>query len=407
MNLLLINKFFWRKGGSEAVYFEEMDLLRKHGHKIIPFSMKDKRNLSSEYADFFVSNVNFENETVGLLQKLTTAGRIIYSVEAKKKITQLLQKNSVDIAHFHIFQHQISPSVFKPLQNKGVPLVLTLHDLKPICPSYLMYTQGRICEDCKGNRFYNCVLNKCTKNSVVKSTINMIEMYFHHLVGYYKSVDMYIAVSEFYRQKMIEFGFPPEQVTHIPNFIDTDKFTYAGLDDGYGLYFGRLSNEKGLNTLLEACSLCPDIPMVITGTGPAERELRNKAESLGLDNITFTGYMSGQDLTDLLEAAAFTVLPSEWYENCPMSVLESLGVGTPVLGSRVGGIPELIDEGQDGLTFEMGNAHDLSEKMRTLFSNPGLRKEMGVYGANKISERYSPHNHYNLLATVYKNLAVN
>jgi glycosyltransferase involved in cell wall biosynthesis len=406
MNLLLINKFFWRKGGSEAVYFGEMDLLKSHGHKVIPFSMKDKRNFPSEYADFFVSNIDFESESSGIIQKLTAAGRIIYSSEARKKISQLLLNNKVDIAHFHIFQHQISPSVFSPLKKNDIPLVLTLHDLKPICPSYLMYTNDHICEACKGKHFYNCILNKCTKNSLIKSTINMIEMYFHYLMGYYKSVDKYIAVSEFYRQKMIEFGFSPEQITHIPNFIDTDKYRYSGRDDGYGLYFGRLSNEKGLNTLLDACSLNPDIPMVITGTGPAEKELKSKALALGLDNITFTGYRSGQGLIDLLEAASFTVLPSEWYENCPMSVLESLAVGTPVVGSRAGGIPELIDEEQDGLTFEMGNSEDLSEKMRTLWSNHNLRKNFGIHGANKISEHYGPASHYDLLSSVYKQLTV-
>jgi glycosyltransferase involved in cell wall biosynthesis len=244
--------------------------------------MKDSRNIPTDYEEYFVSNIDFESENTGLSQKIKTAGRIIYSTEARKKINLLLQKKSVDLAHFHIFQHQISPSVFGPLKKRNIPLVLTLHDLKPICPSYLMYTNDKICEACKGNRFYNCVLNKCTKNSLIKSVVNMLEMYLHHQLGYYQSVDKYIAVSEFYRQKMIEFGFPSDQITHIPNFIDTDKFKHAGRDDGYGLYFGRLSNEKGLNTLLDACACCPDIPMVITGTGPAEKELRDKVQLLVL-----------------------------------------------------------------------------------------------------------------------------
>ena len=402
MKLLLINKFFWRKGGSEAVYFGEMDLLNAHGHQVIPFSMHDERNIPSEYADYFVSNVDYENS--GLKEKLAVAARIIYSVEARQKIAHLLQDHQIDIAHFHIFQHQISPSVFGPLRKAGIPLVLTLHDLKPICPSYLMYTNNRICEDCKDRKFYNCVLNRCTKNSRFKSLVNMVEMYFHYLMGYYQNVDRYIAVSEFYRQKMIEFGFPPEQITHIPNFIDTEKFKYAGRDEGYGLYFGRLSHEKGLDTLLEACATTRDIPIRITGTGPAAEELQKKANALELDHVSFTGYKSGRDLIDLLEGASFTVLPSECYENCPMSILESLAVGTPVIGSRTGGIPELIEEGQDGFTFETGNAEDLADKMRQLWSYPELRREMGMSGTKKVLSRYVPDAHYKSLASVYAEL---
>ncbi len=403
MNLLLINKFFWRKGGSEAVYFGEIDLLKKHGHHIIPFSMQDKRNLPSEYAKYFTSNIDYEN--AGLRDKLTAVGRIIYSIEAKQKIEHLLQDHPVDLAHFHIFQHQISPSVFGPLRKARIPLVLTLHDFKPICPNYLMYTNNQICEACKGHKFYNCVLNSCTKNSRFKSMVNMMEMYFHHLMGYYKNVDQYIAVSEFYRQKMIEFGFPPEQITLIPNFIDTERFQYTDQDDGYGLYFGRLSHEKGLGTLLEASAMTPEIPMVITGTGPAEKELRQKANSLGLSNVTFTGYKSGDCLINLLKGASFTVLPSEWYENCPMSILESLAVGTPVIGSRSGGIPELINVGDDGFTFEMGSAEELAEKMQKLWASAKQRREMGVNGAKKIATQYTPGIHYEKLSQLYTELA--
>lgn len=402
MNLLLINKFFWRKGGSEAVYFGEMDLLEGHGHLTIPFSMQDERNFPSDYAKYFVSKIDYES--TGLKDKLTAAGRIVFSLEARRRMARLLRDHKIDIAHFHIFQHQISPSVFGPLRKAGVPLVLTLHDLKPICPSYLMYTNGHTCEACKGHKFYNCVLNSCTKNSRFKSMVNMVEMYFHYLMGYYQNIDRYIAVSGFYRQKMIEFGFPPEQIVHIPNFIDTEKFQYSGRDEGYGLYFGRLSHEKGLTTLLEACAANRDIPMVIAGTGPSEEALRTKAQAMGLDHVSFVGYQSGQALIDLLENASFTVLPSECYENCPMSILESLAVGTPVIGSRSGGIPELIEEEQDGFSFETGNTEDLREKMSQLWSNKSLRLEMGKRGAEKIKSQYSPEIHYESLVSVYAEL---
>ncbi|MGB5277322.1 MAG: glycosyltransferase family 1 protein, partial [Gammaproteobacteria bacterium] len=188
MNILFINKFYWKKGGSEAVYFAETALLEKHGHTVIPFSMLDEQNEPSEYSRYFVSNINYDNASS--LEKLVAASRIIYSFEARKKIKELLNDIKIDIAHFHIFQHQISPSVFGPLKEAGIPVVLSLHDLKPMCPNYQMYTHGHTCEKCKGHKYYHCFLNSCTKGSRAKSLINTVEMYFHHFMGSYrKDVD--------------------------------------------------------------------------------------------------------------------------------------------------------------------------------------------------------------------------
>ena len=166
MDILLINKFFWKKGGSETVFFGEKALLEENGHKVIPFSMKDQKNEQSEYSQYFIDSVNYD--AGGLKNKLSAAGKIIYSFEARNNMKRLLSDVHVDLAHFHIFQHQISPSVFGPLKSKKIPLVLTLHDLKPICPNYKMYTNGKVCEECKGRKFYNCFRNKCTKGSTLK-----------------------------------------------------------------------------------------------------------------------------------------------------------------------------------------------------------------------------------------------
>ncbi|MDH5189864.1 MAG: glycosyltransferase family 4 protein [Gammaproteobacteria bacterium] len=402
MNILSINKFYWLKGGSETVYFGEKNLLEKHGHTVIPFSMQDKSNFPSEYSKFFVRNIDYEN--AGLREKIISAGRIIYSFEARKKMTELLQNVQIDIAHFHIFQHQISPSVFDPLRKAGIPIVLSLHDLKPICPNYKMYTQGHICEKCMGGKFYNCTLNKCTKNSTGKSLVNTIEMYFHHIAGYYDMVDRFIAISSFHKQKMIEFGFPSEKFSYIPNFIDLQEYPVPNLDKEYILYFGRLSDDKGLDTLLEASTHRKDIPLVIAGTGPHEKHLKQKAQDLGLSNVKFVGYKSGGELTNLIGNTSFTILPSELYENCPMTILESMAMGKPVIGARLGGIPELINEGIDGYTFEKGNSEELARKIEYLWSNKEKRIELGQAGRKKIEERHTPEHHYDLLMKTYSNV---
>jgi len=402
MNILFINKFFWDKGGSETVYFGEMDLLEKHGHTVIPFSMQDERNRPSEFSKYFVSNINYE--TASKYEKIVAASRIIYSFEAKKKITELLKNNKIDIAHFHIFQHQISPSVFAPLKKAGIPIVLTLHDLKPMCPNYQMYTKGHTCEKCKGHKYYNCLLNSCTKGSRAKSLINTIEMYFHHYMGYYKNVDSYIAVSNFFKDKMSEFGFRKDNITYIPNFIDTNRFKYNPGDKGYALFLGRLSKEKGIDKLIQACEMTPEIPVVIAGTGPMEEHLKKVVQDKVLSNVSFVGFKSGDDLLKLISEASFTILPSQVYENCPMSILESMATGTPVIGAHIGGIPELIEENIDGLTFNASDPASLAEKMKQLWNDPELRLEMGRKGSEKVHKRNTPEKQYEDLINTYESV---
>lgn len=397
---MLVNKYYWRKGGSETVFFGEKDLLELHGHQVIPFSMQHKNNFTTTYSRFFVSEVDYSK--IGLVGKLSAALRVIYSLEAKRKMDALLSTENVDIAHFHIFQHQISPSVFGSLKKRNIPIILTLHDLKPMCPNYRMYTQGAICEKCKGGKFYNCALNKCTKNSAFKSMINVVEMYLHYALGYYQNVDKYISPSNFIRNKMIEFGYPADQIITIPNFINVAQFGMSHEDHDYGLYFGRLSDEKGVNTLLEACKQCPEIPIVIVGNGPAEDSLKQLAKDLELNNVSFTGYKSGKDLIDLVEKSSFTILTSKVYENCPMSILESHAIGKAVIGSRIGGIPELIKDGQDGFTFEPGNSDELAEKMLLLWRDKKTRTSMGLSGRKKVEAEFTPERHYDQLISVYR-----
>jgi len=403
MNIISINKFFWNKGGSEAVFFGEMELLESNGHKVVPFSMKAENNLESPYSQYFVDNIDYASS--GSSGKIKAAMNIIYSFEARSKMKRLLQDFLPDIAHFHIFQHQISPSVFGPLKKKKVPLVLTLHDLKPICPTYKMYTNNNVCEACKGGKFYNCFLNKCTMDSAFKSLINTVEMYLHDLLGYYRGVDRYIAVSEFYKNKMIEYGFKEEQVVCIPNYIDVDKFQRPYDDQGYGLYFGRLSNEKGLNHLLDAAAIANDVPLYIAGTGPLEDELKLIVEQNNITNIKFLGFVSGDELLNLISRASFTVISSMWYENCPMSVLESLALETPVIGANIGGIPELIENNVDGYIYEPGNSKELAEKMNQIMVNADARRVMGEAGRKKIVEHFNKEQHYKKLLALYTELA--
>ena len=402
MLILSINKFFWRKGGSETVFFDEKALLESKGHSVIPFSMKNEDNLESEYSDYFVEYVDYGKS--GLASKLASASKIIYSFDARKKMKLLLEQAAPEVAHFHIFQHQISPSVFKPLQDKNIPIILTLHDLKPMCPNYKMYVNGSVCEKCKGAKFYNSVVNKCTKDSIFGSLVNMIEMYFHHYMRYYRDVDIYIAVSNFYREKMIEFGFPAEKISYLPNYIDVTEYEVSKSHDDYILYFGRLSEEKGLETFIKAATLNPSINHFIVGAGPIELKLKTLVNEGNISNVTFLGFKSGAELKMIISRALCIVVPSEWYENCPMSVLESFASARPVIGSNIGGIPELISESIDGLIFKTHDAQDFALKIKWMSENKDEAIKMGLAGRKKVEDKFNKNLHYAGLMSIYKSV---
>lgn len=363
MKILMVNKFFYIKGGSETYYFELKRKLEEEGHQVVDFSMKDEKNFESPYSDFFVDNVDYTGNS-SLSSKLKIASNIIYSKEAKKKFESLVLKEKPDIVHLHIFQHQISPSILDVCKKYNIPTVYTAHDLKMICLNYKMMHHGKICEDCKDGRLYHCAFNKCVKDSFSKSCINTIEGYLHKWRKSYDAIDYIITPSDFYRKKFIEFGVNPERVVHIPNFLDREKPSVNKRDDNkrYFLYFGRLSEEKGILTLIKAMEGI-ESDLYIVGSGPLKEEIQGYISTNNLINIKLLGFKSGQELIDIVGNAKAVVLPSEWYENGPYSAIEALQLSRPIFGAKIGGIPELINN--NGYLFKMGNIESLVDALES------------------------------------------
>lgn len=357
----MVNKFFYIKGGSETYYFALKRKLEEEGHQVIDFSMKDEKNFESPYSDFFVNNVNY-SEKSSLLSKLNMAFNIIYSQEAKKKFESLVLKEKPDIVHLHIFQHQISPSILDICKKYNIPTVYTAHDLKMICLNYKMMHHGKICEDCKDGHLFHCAFNKCVKDSFSKSCINTIEGYLHKWRKSYDAIDYIITPSDFYRRKFIEFGINPQKIVHIPNFLDREKTLVNRRIDHqkYFLYFGRLSEEKGILTLVKAMKDVASY-LYIVGSGYLKGEIERYIEDNKAKNIKMLGFKSGQELIDIVGNAKAVVLPSEWYENGPYSAIEALQLGRPIIGSDIGGIPELVDG--NGFLYESGNVKDLRNRI--------------------------------------------
>lgn len=402
MKILNINKFYYRKGGSETYYFGLSNLLRENGQEVIPFSMKDENNYNSKYNKYFVENVSYKN--MSSKEKIKNGMKLIYSFEAKNKVKEIIRDTTPDIAHLHIFQHQISPSIIKEIKKNSIPIVNTIHDLKIICPNYKMFNNGDICEDCKGNKFYNCFKNRCIKDSISNSLLNTIEAYTHRILKSYDYVDKFICPSEFFKNKFIEFGIPKEKIIHIPNFIDISKFEPNYDSEDYFIYLGRLSEEKGIKTLITSMKQVNKSKLIIIGNGPLDKELKNIVKNENIKNIEFTGFKSGNELESLIRKCKFMIIPSEWYENAPMSIIECMAYGKPVIGSNIGGIPELIENGRSGLTFKCKDSNDLANKINTLLDDKEIIINMGKESRRIAQDQYDKSIHYKKIIKLYKDL---
>jgi glycosyltransferase involved in cell wall biosynthesis len=393
MNVLLINKFFYRRGGSEVSLFLTARALEKHGHRTAFLAMSHPDNLPSPYDRYFVSGVDFEAPAWSL-QGLRAAGRVLYSFEARRRLEALIRDDRPDIAHVHNIHHQLTPSIFHTLRRHRIPVVMTLHDYKVVCPAYNLFRDGRPCELCRGGRFYNCLRHKCSKNSRLRSLVNTLEMYLHRdILRTEGLVNVYLSPSRFLGDKVAAMGFRPK-VMHLPNALDLDEFEpAAGPGEDRLVYFGRLSPEKGLPTLLDALA-GTSIRCLVIGRGPLGDALRERAGRESLNGVSFSDYLSPVDLRPIIRASRAVVVPSEWYENNPYSVLESFALARPVIAARIGGLPELVQDGETGLTFTPGSASELRRRMEDLLAGPadsealGRRARRFVEGRNGLEAYY-------------------
>lgn len=403
--LLAINNYFYRRGGAEAIFLEHMQLFSEIGWEVIPFAMQHPDNDASVWSEHFVSEIEYGRES-SLLTKVAQAGKIIYSFEAQRSIEALIEQARPDIAHAHNVYHHLSPSIFATLKKAGIPTVMTVHDLKLACPAYKMLVDGHVCEECRGGRIYNVVRHRCIKGSLVLSGLVFLETIVHRGLGLYRNkVDRFVVPSRFYREKLIEWGWPAEQLVYIPNFVDTQEFATGWNEGDYFGFAGRLAPEKGLVTLIRAAAQAKQ-RLVIAGTGPDEAMLKALVAELGAD-VTFAGYVSGGNLRRLIGEARALVLPSEWYENAPVSILEAYALGRPVIGAAIGGIPEMIREGETGMTAIAGDADDLARAIGAMADlTAAARSRMGMNGREWIARDFSAAAYRDRMVDLYATLGV-
>lgn len=370
MRILMINKFLYPNGGSETYIFKLGDYLKSRGHEVQYFGMEHEGRCAGNAVNSYTSNMDFHNGS--LLSKLTYPLKTIYSFEARKKLRPVLEDFKPQVLHINNFNYQLTPSILLEIQKwreEGNPcrIIFTAHDYQLVCPNHMCRNPNtdENCEKCLGGHFLNCTRGKCIHGSRVKSFIGTMEAEFWSLNGAYRYMDAMICCSEFLKARMDSNPLFAKKTLVMHNFVDCMTWKDTRKKD-YVLYFGRFSKDKGIPTLMKVCRELPEIPFVFAGTGPLTEQVRQ------IPNIKNVGFQKGEALERLIREARFSVCPSECYDNCPFSVMESQTYGTPVLGANIGGIPELIQAGKTGELFKSKDAGDLKGKIQKLWNDKEL-----------------------------------
>jgi glycosyltransferase involved in cell wall biosynthesis len=406
MNILMTH-WAWYPTGGDWTYVDGIcKMYESKGHQIIPFSVKNKKNIKTPFDKYFLNEVDYKSfyNKISLKSGISTAFNSIYSFEAKRKLNLLLSENKVDIAQFNSITNYHTPSIIPVLKNHKIPIVWRILDYRLICPNSTFLSNDKVCEACFKNRYYNCVTKRCKKNSLLASTLLALESYTYSFLPFYEKVDMFLFQSEFTRDIFVKFGFDIKKTHIIENSYDYSNIKPIYNGENYILYFGRISKEKGIKTLIDSMRNLPEIQIKIVGDGPQLEEYKKYSSEKMLSNVTFLGPKWGSELKPIIEKSEFVILPSEWYDPSPYVVLQSFSYGKPVIASNIGGLKDLIINNENGLLFEPGNSNELSESIKKLIIDKKLIKKMGENARRILEYKNNPKRYYSNTMEVFNNL---
>lgn len=396
LKVLIVNKFYYNRGGDCVCSINLEKLLRQHGHKTAVYAMKYPENIETEWSRYYASEVSFGGSPMKMFKALA---RVLGLGDIKKSFNRILADFKPDVVHLNNIHSYLSPVLALLAKKTGAKVVWTLHDYKLICPSYSCIYDGLPCERCFIDK-WNVVSRRCMKASLPASLIAWIEAKKWSRVKLERSVDKFICPSEFMYAKMIQAGFSKSKLSVLCNFVDPvklDSLLSSACNtrerDTY-CYIGRLSSEKGICQLLESATELPQYQLMVAGDGPLGEQLRAKYSSFG--NIRFLGRLGAEEIADLLGRSTASVIPSRWYENNPLGAIESLCAGTPVIGARIGGIPELIDE-RNGMCYTWNNTEELHDTIEIVMSREWNHEMI----SQESIVRFSPEIHYEQLIKLY------
>ena len=400
MKMAFANNYLYLRGGSERVMFDEIEGLRESGHEVNLFGRLDPAHPTPLPNSNLCPSLVPTDQIKGF-QKLKAAFNIIYNSSTSRAFTEFCSRTHPDICHAHNIYAGLTTAILDVCKARAIPSVITLHDYKLACPSYLMLDHGRTCERCVGGRFYNCVRHACHKASRSISLVSTLEAYYNELFGKYLQADYLITPSAFLLSKMLDHGISSKKLLCIPNGLTPSMVEPVSDDQGYVLYLGRLSPEKGIGTLVSALAGTKIVARIV-GEGPELSQLKAQVGKSDAGQVIWEGYQHGTALRDLMRGAMFVVVPSEWYENASMTVLEAMAYGKPVIASRIGGIPEQVVDGETGILYTPGHISQLRHAIQMLTLNKRLRVAMGKAGRARLESRFSLNRHCQALLKVYQ-----
>lgn len=409
LKIAIVNKFFFLRGGQESLAFSEAEMLKNTGNEVAFFSMKHPSNPENyEYDKYFIDYAEFSNigKEYSFFRKLNFAKNFIRNAQAAKNFELFIKDFKPDIIHCHGIAHQITPTILVVAKKYNIPVVQTLHDFQLVCPNYTLLTSGKtICDDlkCLNGNYLHCIKNKCVKNSLPASVLSSLELLFNFKI-YSNYIDRFISPSNFLRNIIIKSGISENKILHIPNSIDVEHYSPEYKSSGYFIYVGRLSFEKGLITLLNAFEKLPEAQLKIIGTGPEQDNLIDYKEKKNLKNVEFLGFKTPAELTQYFNECEAMILPSEWYENAPMSIIEAFSYGKPVIASNLGGVPEMIQDDFSGYIFQAGSSCDLVEKINKFLNDNSLHEKLGKNAREFALKNYNKQSHFDKLLNLYHSI---
>jgi glycosyltransferase involved in cell wall biosynthesis len=391
--------------------FRIKKVLEENGNEVVPFSIRNKKNEETPYSKYFISPISgeekvyFEDYKLNLKTILQLVDRTFYSLEAKKGIERVIKDEEPDVLYMLHFINKMSPSIIDGAKRYKKRVVARLSDFFLMCPSFHFLRNDEICEECMKYNRLKAIKYKCVKNSLAVSVMKVASMYFHDLIGVYNRIDKFITPSLILKNKLVESGFNPDKIEHIPTFIDLSGIEPCYENENYILYLGRIEKDKGVHYLLKAFEELgrKDIRLLFVGNTQTEecRDLIEYVNERKIKNVEFPGFTSGVKLNEYIRKSLFVVAPSIWYDNMPNSILEAFAYGKPVIASKLGSLPEIVEDRVNGLTFAPRDVNDLAEKMETLLKGDNIIK-FGHNARKKAEIVYSPERHYKKLIEVLR-----